>query len=59
MPDYVVKLLETEVWRYVWLVEADNPTDAIEKAIDGDGHTTNRNFVSGVNREVESVEQQY
>ena len=57
MKSYKVQLLETEVVRYTWLVEADNPDDAITRAGTGDGDLLDKDFIWGEATDVESVEE--
>ena len=57
MKTYKVQLLETEVVRYTWIVEAGDPDDAIAKAGIGDGDLLDKDFICGEVADVESVEE--
>lgn len=55
---YIVALLETEVHRYQWAVEANNEMHAIAKALEGDGELLSKDYIRGTDEStiVEGVE---
>jgi len=57
MTTYKVQLLETEVVRYTWLVDADNPDTAADEANVGNGDLIDREVVYGEITDLESVEE--
>jgi len=57
MTTYKVQLLETEVVRYTWLVDADDPDTAADEANVGNGDLIDKEFVFGEISDLESVEE--
>ena len=57
MTTYKVQLLETEVVRYTWLVDADDPDIAADEANVGNGDLIDREVVYGEITDLESVEE--
>jgi len=57
MTTYKVQLLETEVVRYTWLVDADNPDTAADEANVGNGDLIDKEVVYGEITDLESVEE--
>ena len=57
MTTYKVSLLETEVVRYTWLVDADNPDTAADEANVGNGDLIDKEVVYGEITDLESVEE--
>ena len=57
MTTYKVQLLETEVVRYTWLVDADDPDTAADEANVGNGDLIDREVVYGEITDLESVEE--
>ena len=57
MTTYKVSLLETEVVRYTWLVDADDPDTAADEANVGNGDLIDKEVVYGEITDLESVEE--
>jgi len=57
MTTYKVQLLETEVVRYTWLVDADDPDTAADEANVGNGDLIDKEVVYGEITDLESVEE--
>ena len=57
MKTYKVQLLETEVVRYTWLVDADDPDTAADEANVGNGDLIDKEVVYGEITDLESIEE--